>query len=310
VSRVSCRRPTPLLVVFAVTGILTFTGDLLSASDQSNPLDPLALKAVYALGDADKKNVVVLDLTTADGQWLTFGSWLADQLSASLAIQGQPTISMLDRNKIPAAAAQLNLVPADELNLKNQRAMAKALGANTLIVGSYGVVGNDLAATIAAFRVADEGPPIVMVNARIRFSEAVRTRLNVTFDSLRPKRGIYTAGMGGVTVPYCSICPTPSFQPSEVDIPWLTREKPQGIDIPLQFIVTADGHPVEIAVAQPIGYGLDAAYRRAVEEWEFIPAVDPDNKSVSVRFHMIVHLDVKKAAPDQHPDAATPPPTN
>jgi len=52
----------------------------------------------------------------------------------------------------------------------------------------------------------------------------------------------------------------------------------------LQFVVTAEGHTRNITVVQPVGYGFDEQYMKMVENWEFKPAVDADNKPVSVNY--------------------------
>jgi TonB family protein len=50
----------------------------------------------------------------------------------------------------------------------------------------------------------------------------------------------------------------------------------------LRFVVTPEGHTKDITVVQPIGYGYDEQYMKMAESWEFKPAVDADNRPVSV----------------------------
>ena len=68
----------------------------------------------------------------------------------------------------------------------------------------------------------------------------------------------------------------------DIDLVGLLRADPQGATIGLQFIVTADGHPRNFAVVQPVGFGFDEQLTKTAADWEFKPAVDPDNRPVPV----------------------------
>jgi hypothetical protein len=287
-----------LLLFFALVFVCTFPRTTASAQDESNPTDVVSLKLIDALSDSDKRGVVrsvlVMDLTTAEGQWLGFGSWLADQMSSSLGRQGVSTVSVIDRSRLVAAASRLNLSPANELNLRSAIALGKELGANIVITGSYGAVNDDMGVTLSAFPVSEGGKKPITVVGKVPLTDVVLAHLNVTFGSLRPRGGIYVAGAGGVTGPYFLKCPPPSMRPPEVDISGFRRDKPHGDDLILRLIVTADGHAVQTSVVRGVGYGIDAQYVRALENWEFNPSFDFQNKPVSVLLHLGIHID-----PDQ-----------
>ena len=61
----------------------------------------------------------------------------------------------------------------------------------------------------------------------------------------------------------------------------------------LRFVVTPEGHTKDITVIQPIGYGYDEQYMKMAESWEFKPAVDADNKPVSVLFPFTITFNYK-----------------
>jgi len=283
------RVPRTLLAI-ALTLASSLYGRAFSAQEQPNLADDLALQMVYALSDADKKGVLVMDLTTLNGKRLAFGSWLADQLSSSLANLGQPTIEMIDRSQLANEVSRQHLSPAEELYFKNEMALGKAMGANTVIVGSYGAVEHDIGVTLVAYRVSQGGANPTMLSGKIPFNEEAQRHLDVTLDSLRPSDGIYNPGYGGVTVPFCIHCPLPPMRPPDVDIPGLLRDKPQGVHVTLRFVVTPEGHVKQIAVSQPIGHGVDEQYAQAILDWEFRPAVDANRKPVPVHFFVNVAI--------------------
>jgi TonB family protein len=295
--RFSKKRTTLILLA---TGLIVgsfFGVNLLPAQVKPTEIDDLARQLTGKLSVADKKGVLVIDLETPDHQWLSFGEWLADQLSASLANQGQP-VEVIDRKQLYAALKD-QLSPGDEFQLTNANTLGKQTGANTIIIGSYGPVDEDLGVTLSAYRVSESTAVpstnymIGVVNGKILLTPQIRSHLNVSLDSLRPKDGIYRAGMGGVTIPACVRCPFPSMHVPDVDVPGLVRDKRNGGEVVLQLVVTADGSVTQVDIPHPLGYGVDEQYKKAASGWEFTPAVDANNKPVPVHVSMSVRFNFK-----------------
>jgi TonB family protein len=68
-------------------------------------------------------------------------------------------------------------------------------------------------------------------------------------------------------------------------------------------VVDADGKPAEIAVARPIGFGLDESAVAAIRKATFEPAVK-DGKPVPVLLNMVVEFRIysqRTAAESQQP---------
>lgn len=176
--------------------------------------------------------------------------------------------------------------------IKNTIALAKAVGAATVIVGTYGGAENGVGVSLRAWRVAEFGVPqshnfeITRIFGKIPLTPDVGSHLNVPLDSLRPKDGIYKAGVGGISVPACVNCRPPDMHVPDIDLQGLLREKLGGWTIALQFVVTADGHATQISVTQSVGFGVDEQFVKAAKNWEFKPAVDPDNRPVPAIWSM------------------------
>ena len=284
-----------------LTAVLIVSGSFgaipLSAQLKSTDIEDLAHQLAGKLSVADKRGVLVIDLETPDHRSLPFGQWLADQLSSSLANQGQP-VEVVDRRGLYVALKE-QLPPGQEVDLKNANTLGKQTGANTIIMGSYGAVDQDLGVTLAAYRVSESNAVplpanwIGVVNGKISLTPEIRTHLNMSLDSLRPKDGIYNPGMGGVTFPICVKCPYPSMYPPDVDVPGLVRDKQNVGDIVLQFVVNAKGSVTQVAVPHPFGYGVDERCAKAALDWEFTPAVDANDEPVPVLMFMRVHFNFK-----------------
>jgi len=237
-----------------------------------------------------------MDLEPAVSQPGSFGPRLADQLSASLAVQGK-TVEVVDRSKLGAALEAQHLSPPGQSDVKNAVDLGKSIGATTVVVGSYGAAEDGIGVSLAAFRVSEYGIAqstkfmIGMVFGKIALTQEVSAHLNVPLDSLRPKDGVYRAGYGGVSIPTCRKCPVPGMKVPDIDLRGMLRDHPQGATVWLQFVVTPEGQTQNIKVVQPVGYGFDEQYVKAAQEWELRPAVDADGRIVPVLYDF--HLSFK-----------------
>jgi hypothetical protein len=256
-----------------------------------NGIEVMALQLADKFKDSDKKGVLVVDLSTPEYTWLPFGAWLADQFSAALA-KTSHEFGMVDRLQLKAALDAQHFSLKDESQFKNAVALGKSLGANTLVVGSFGAAENGIGVTLAGYRLSEVGVPqsnsliIGMVFGKIDLTPEIASQLNVSLDSLRPKDGIARAGIGGVSVPSCVKCRPPDMHVPDIDLQGLLREKRGGWTIALRFVVTEDGYATQITVTQPVGYGVDEQFVKAVKDWQFKPAVDADKRPVSALWYM------------------------
>lgn len=87
--------------------------------------------------------------------------------------------------------------------------------------------------------------------------------------------GVFQAGRGGVGIPECVYCPSPTFSQEAV------KAKYQG-PVTIRLIVTADGRPKNIIVVQGPGLGLEEKAIETVTTWRFKPATGANGKPVDV----------------------------
>jgi hypothetical protein len=259
--------------------------------NKTNETEDLARQLAANFSEADKKGVLVMDLKPPDSQLLPFGPWLADQLSSSLVNQ-DPRVEVVDRARLGAEMEAQHLSSNDVLTVKNDIDIARAVGATIIVIGTYGAAENGVGVSLRAFRVSEFGVPgstkfeVTRVFGKIPFTPDVSSHLSVPLDSLRPKDGIYKAGIGGVSVPACVKCRPPDMHVPDIDLQGLLRGKGGDWTIALQFVVTADGHANQITVTQPVGYGVDEQYVKAAKDWEFKPAVDADHRPVAALWNI------------------------
>jgi TonB family protein len=288
------KRTVLKLLVAAFISHFAFGASSSSPQSKTNEIDDLVRQLIEKSTDADRKCIVVMDLEPAIGQSGSFGPWLADQLSASLAAQGK-TVEVVDRSHLGAALEAQHLSLRSQSDVMKAVAVGKSIGATTVVVGSYGAAENGIGVTLAGFRVSEYGIAqstrfvMGMVFGKILLTKEVSTHLNVPLDSLRPKDGVYRSGFGGVSIPSCIKCPMSSMHVPDIDIQGMLRAHPKGATVSLQFVVTAEGHTRNITVVQTVGYGFDEQYVKMIESWEFKPAVDADNTPVAVNYPF--HLD-------------------
>ena len=131
-----------------------------------------------------------------------------------------------------------------------------------------------------------------MISGKVSLVE-LGDHLNAPLDSLRPKDGIYSAGIGGISIPSITKIVYPSMKIPDIDLQGLLREKREGGVIVLRCVVTSDGHGTQITVTHGIGFGVDEQYIKAIQNAEFLPAVDVDGKAVPARFQMTFAINIK-----------------
>jgi TonB family protein len=86
--------------------------------------------------------------------------------------------------------------------------------------------------------------------------------------------GMARPGAGGVSVPACVYCPSPSFTEE-------ARAAKFSGSVVLQVVVTADGRAENISVVRKAGYGLEQSAIETVKKWQFRPAHDADGNPVA-----------------------------
>ena len=286
------------LLAIVCVSFFSFGASLSSFQSKTNATDDLVRQLIEKFTDEDKKGIVVMDLEPATGQTSSFGAWVADQFSTSLAATGKP-IEVIDRSRLAAALATQHLSLASQSDARVTIEVGKSIGAKTVIVGSYGAAENGIGVSVAAVRVSEYGVAsskkvtIGIVVGKIPLTQEVSAHLNVPVDSLRPKDSIYKAGYGGVSIPSCIKCTMTGMHVPDIDLQGMLSAHPNGGTVVLRFIVTPEGHTKDITVIQPIGYGYDEQYMKMAESWEFKPAVDADNKPVSVLFPFTITFNYK-----------------
>jgi TonB family protein len=111
---------------------------------------------------------------------------------------------------------------------------------------------------------------------KIPLDYAIRSKLGVPIEALRPSDGIFTAGVAGMSGTECVSCPAPRFSDEAL------RDRVVG-SVLLIALISAEGVASDIGVKRSVGYGLDEKAIEAVKGWRFAPARDLDGRAVPVR---------------------------
>jgi TonB family protein len=152
---------------------------------------------------------------------------------------------------------------------------------------SDGTTAVDLAPAILADSFGDPGTPKSAATSvpRPASSPACTPAMERT-QSPTLEHDAYTVGIDGIGFPKCVECPDPSYSD-------LARSAKISGVVVLHLIVTADGHTSNIQVKRSLGYGLDEKAVEAVANWEFEPALGPQDKPVPVWTDVEVNFRIK-----------------
>jgi TonB family protein len=290
-------RLSAICILVTSASATSISGNQPLRQDKISGFDSLVRQLAGKFTDVDRKGVLVMDLKPAVGEDGAFGGWLAEQIASFLAKSDQ-LIALKERSRLAPALYALNLKPTDEFHAESAIALANVVGAHTVIIGSYGAAENGVGLTLAAFRASEFARMqstsllIGMVSGKVSLVE-LGGHLDVPLDSLKPKDGIYNAGVGGVSIPSVIKIFYPSMKVPDIDLQGLLREKRQGGTIVLGCVITPDGRATQITVYQGIGFGVDEQYVKALRNAEFSPAVDADGKVLTARFQMTFAINIK-----------------
>jgi TonB family protein len=268
------KRMLPLLPILFFAAELALTAQS-PAPTTSAPLDPavaaLADQMAMRLHKARANRIVVLDLLGPQKEIHPVGKWLADQLSLSLRADS-PEFVLLDRTQINeqslAAAATLRKPPESD----NSMALARSLGADTVIQGSYAKYSLRLGITLTAINLKKTGP-FAVINSPLPISAEMAALSSDPIPTF--KDGILKGGVGATPNPVCVRCPDPEYTDEA------RRAQFQG-EVVLQVTINPQGRVVNAVVTKGSGHGLEQKSLDAVKKWQFKPIVDLDGNPASV----------------------------
>lgn len=246
----------------------------------------LAERIVAQTAGRGQKSILILDLAPrregppGSSESTPFGSWLADQISAALAVSGYPTV---DRAKLAEALRSKGLSPQDVFVLAKARDLASSLGAACFVTGTFVAFQRSIGITLRVHCGAGRHDAVPLTSTLTNVDELER-HLGGPLESFRPADGVYWAGEDGVTAPKCNYCPNPPFSDEAV------KQKVSG-SLVLSAVVTTKGGVEQVQVIKGVGYGLDKSAVRGVKTWRFSPARDPEGNEVPV--HVPIEVSFK-----------------
>jgi TonB family protein len=217
------------------------------------------------------KRIFIQDFEDPNKQVTPFGAWLADQC-ALVPADSWRGIEVIHRERI---VEQLKLPHTEtiEMDKETARDLAESLKA-VAVRGSYSAAENGIGVTFTAIPYPKAMP--LKSSGKIALTEEMRSHLIKPLESLAPKDGVFMAGEGGVGVPVCEHCPNPHY-PEQA-----ARRGAQGVVV-LSAVVTAQGRTRNISITKKLDAELDHWAVEAVRAWRFKPALNVDQKPVSVR---------------------------
>jgi TonB family protein len=232
----------------------------------------LAQQLAASLNKCRVKRIVIVDFEDPIRRVDAFGVWLADQLAAAPGNPWGP-IEVVDRKQIAAKWEQLRIAEPYTIEPDRRLHMAKAFDA-TLIGGSYSPAENGIGLQLSSAASAMPNGLIV----KLAMTDEMKAHLTKPLESLGPGDGIFTAGVGGISIPACLYCPNPQFDRRD-----LKGNTPSRGTVLLMVVVDENGRASDVTVKKELTPHLDQDAISAVKRWKFRPATDVDGKPVATR---------------------------
>ena len=238
----------------------------------------LAQQLAANLNKCKVKRIVIVDFEDPIKRVDEFGVWLADQLAAASGNPWGP-IEVVDRKQIAAKWEQLRISEPYTIEPDRREHMAKAFDA-TLIEGRYSPAANGIGLQLSAFF---SGVPNDLI-VKLAMTDEMKAHLTKPLESLGPGDGIFTAGVGGISIPRCAYCPNPSFAVGALN-------GQSAGTVLLMIVVDANGRASDITVKIGVTPELNQDAINAVKRWNFKPATDVDGKPVAT--HVTAEIDFR-----------------
>jgi TonB family protein len=240
---------------------------------------------------ANKKKPFILDLSLPNDLPCPLGSWLADQISESLA-QAHPELDVATRDRWSSARG-----PAEFAHDRNQKyaqdeQRAQSLGAEILVQGNFAAIPGGIGITLIASDRLAGGESRFEALAEIPITSEMEGVLTTPLPPRTAPQGMFRASMAGIGSPLCEICPAPEYT-------YVAKAKKlQGVVI-TQVSVAADGTVENVKIARAPDPALANAAIHAVHNWRFKPAhnVHGDSVPVIVDVAVTFRLDVVPPRP-------------
>jgi TonB family protein len=238
----------------------------------------LAQQLAASLNKCWVKRIVIVDFEDPIRRVDAFGVWLADQLAAAPGNPWTP-IEVVDRKQIAAKWEELRIAEPYTIEPDRVLHLAKAFDA-TLIGGSYSPAENGIGLELSAAASAMPNGLIV----KLAMTDEMKAHLTKPLESLGPGDGIFTAGVGGISIPRCAYCPIPSFAVGALN-------GQSAGTVLLMIVVDANGRASDITVKIGVTPELNQDAINAVKRWNFKPATDVDGKPVAT--HVTAEIDFR-----------------
>jgi TonB family protein len=238
----------------------------------------LAQQLAANLNKCKVKRIVIVDFEDPIKRVDEFGVWLADQLTAAPGNPWTP-IEVVDRKRIAAKWEQLRIAEPYTIEPDRREHMAKAFDA-TLIEGRYSPAANGIGLQLSAFF---SGVPNDLI-VKLAMTDEMKAHLTKPLESLGPGDGVFTAGVGGISIPRCAYCPNPSFAVGALN-------GQSAGTVLLMIVVDANGRASDITVKIGVTPELNQDAINAVKRWNFKPATDVDGKPVDT--HVTAEIDFR-----------------
>jgi TonB family protein len=237
------------------------------ASDQA--IASIARSLVDPITKLKVKSILVLDLKAPDGHLHPIGTWISDRLS--LALQKELSdVRVIDRAQLNPKG-ELPGGPVDDTEgFRRDLKAARSQKADIFITGDFAGVVGQIGISLTMAKLSQLDKPRVERTGLIPISSKITNLTNAAIPSLKLEDGLPRAGKGGISSPVCTHCPGPE-----------PRGRRNGL-VKLKVIVSQEGRPQSIHVVESPNYDLAEAAVKAIQSWQFKPALGVDGQPIDV----------------------------
>ena len=248
-----------------------FTLNCTYTAAQGQDLENLAKRLSHQIEKSGIHSVVVADFVSLNGTQPVEGHYLAQELSQRLE-HHKKNFAVTDDKQLSSALANGRISPNDLNAPEILQRIGTALQADAVVTGTLEITPARYVVHVSVHRVKD-GSIVVLLDQRVKRPAYVDSL--VFLDPSGSATKVARAGVDGIGVPTCLVCPPPDYTEKA------RRTKIQG-NVVLLVVIDQEGRTGKIAVTNANDDGLAVKAIEAVRKWRFKPATDKEGKPVSV----------------------------
>jgi TonB family protein len=256
--------------------------------NQQHGLDALVSPLAERLSQSGNHKVVVMPLADANDNVNALGAHLSHQISERLS-KLFPRIEIIDPETLHIPPQSESNVEVSEPDIEKLKKLAWSSGAETCILGDFAPFREEMGISLHAWK--SDRSLLADSYGSIQLTPQMRDLSPKPLTYMPPVDGIFTAGVGGVTLPEPLNSSSANSTGQNGDL------QAAGL-VSMNLVVGTNGAVQQVVILESSSASFSSRVVKMFRSLQYAPAKAPDGAAVAARFHLtfaVVELELTVA---------------